>query len=151
MSMLCLMAIVLSRTSRAQDGKFEDKCAQWIEKKGFTRNYIATRIDKLQPGSPTTWRGNVEAGQVQVGDIVLVRLRDAPESLKAGYVETVARGPDGIATRAEVSSWNWGGGYVDRGCSVTKQFGQHSLNPVLGTEIVRVWRPSLPLPAATPK
>ncbi len=146
LSMLCLSAATWPRTSHAQEGKFEADCAKWIEKQGYTRNYIATRVENLQQGSPTQWRGNVEPSQVQVGDIVVVRLRVAPEGLKAGYVESVIRNANGVAARTEVSAWNWGGGFIDRPCFVTKEFGVRSVNPVQVSEIVRVWRPSLPLP-----
>ena len=66
---------------------------------------------------------------------------------RVAYVEEVAAGSDGLAYAVFVTEWNQGKQYLDKDCLVTNLFGQtgSKLRVPLNT-VLRVWRPSLPLP-----
>ena len=55
----------------AQNEPFAVRCKQWIEKKGYSLDYIEQRTGKRQPGQPPSWKGNVKPEAVQVGDVVI--------------------------------------------------------------------------------
>jgi hypothetical protein len=137
-----------SFTLQAQPVDFARDCAQWIDKKGYSADYIKLKTGKRQTGMPLNWRGNVEPKDVQLGDVVISYLREKGRNMRVAYVEEVRRAADGSAASLIVSEWNMGK-YVDERCFVTDHFGRLSESrPMPIDTITKVWRPSLPLPAA---
>ena len=63
--------------SGAQEFNFQRDCARWIEKHGYSTDYIKQKVGKRQPGTAGNWRGNVDVKDVQPGDVVLTWLRKA--------------------------------------------------------------------------
>jgi hypothetical protein len=143
-----LMALTAMPTpALAQNEPFAVRCKQWIEKKGYSLDYIEHRTGKRQPGQPPSWKGNVKPAAVQVGDVVISSVQGDAAGQRVAYVEEVAAGSDGLAYAVFVTEWNQGKQYLDRDCLVTNLFGQtgSKLRVPLNT-VLRVWRPSLPLP-----
>ena len=141
----CWAAISASHAQQVGDQR---ECAAYTAQKGYSADYIELKVGKRQRGSPTAWRGNVEPGDVQVGDVVISYLRDKGRAMRAAYVEEVLRGADGKASAVVISAWNEGK-YADERCFVTDHFGRLSPLRRLPLEgIVKLWRPGLPLPAA---
>lgn len=132
---------------QAQREPFAVRCQQWIEKKGYSLDYIEQRTGKRQPGQPPSWKGNVQPDAVQVGDVVIASVQGDAAAQRVAYVEEVAAGSDGLAYAVFVTEWNQGKQYLDKDCLVTNLFGQtgSKLRVPLNT-VLRVWRPSLPLP-----
>ena len=137
-----------SSTLHAQPVDFARDCAQWIDKKGYSADYIKLKTGKRQKGMPLNWRGNVEPKDVQPGDVVISYIREKGRNMRVAYVEEVRRNADGSAASLTVSEWNMGK-YIDEPCFVTDHFGRLAESrPMPIDTIGKVWRPSLPLPAA---
>jgi|SRR5450755_1515679 hypothetical protein len=140
-ALLCFTAAAAA----VQEFNFQRDCALWIEKHGYSTDYIRQKVGKRQPGTADAWRGNVAVKDVQPGDVVLTLIREKGRSMRASYVEDVRRNADGSPGAVFVSEWNEGR-YIDERCFVTDHFGLLSPpRPITIPAIVRVWRPSLPL------
>jgi hypothetical protein len=137
---------VTALPARAQSAfVFDRDCARWIDQHGYSADYIKSKTGKRQPGTPNGWRSNVEKQNVQPGDVVITLLREKGQAMRASYVETVTRNPDGSVFGVVVSEWNEGR-YIDERCFVTDHFGRLSPErPLPLAEVVKVWRPTLPL------
>lgn len=147
-SLLTLACCFTTQAPHAQPFDFQHDCAQWIEKKGYSTDYILQQTGKRQHGTASSWRGNVEAKDVQPGDVVLSYLRHKGKSMRAAFVEEVRRNADGSAASVIVTEWNEGR-TIDEPCFVTDHFGMISASrPIPVDAIVRVWRTSLPLEGA---
>jgi len=149
-SCAAVLLLALSATpSWAQTARepFAVRCKQWIDKKGYSLDYIEQRTGKRQEGQPPTWKGNVKPEAVQVGDVVIAQVAGDVAAQRVAYVEEVSAGSDGLAYAVFVTEWNQGRQMLDRDCLVTNLFGQtgSKLRVPLNT-VLRVWRPSLPLP-----
>ena len=64
-----------SNPVHAQSASFIRDCQKWIDKKGYSTDYIEQKTGKRQSGLASSWRGNVRVQGIQPGDVVLVRLR----------------------------------------------------------------------------
>jgi hypothetical protein len=145
----CLLAA--PAWAQAPKASAEPDCSQWVEKKGFSTDYIKLKTGKRQRGMAESWRGNVEPKDVQPGDVVMTYVKDKGKRMRVSYVEDVRRGADGSAGAVLITEWNEGK-YIDEPCFVTDHFGRDSgLRSVPVDTIVRVWRPSLPLRGAAPE
>jgi hypothetical protein len=132
----------------AGDFNFSRDCSDWLDKKGYSADYIEQKTGKRQQGFPKDWRGNVEPRDVQPGDVVISYIVRKGASMRVAYVDEVRRNADGSAGAVFVSEWNWGK-YTDERCFVTDHFGRLSNGPPILVEAIgKVWRPSLPLPGA---
>ena len=142
-------ALAAASASSAQGTGSQRDCSEWVAKKGYSVDYIQMKTGKRQRGMADTWRGNVEAKDVQPGDVVMTPITEKGRRLHTSYVAEVRRNADGSAAAVVVTDWNRLGKYVDEPCLVTDHFGRESPPRTIGIEsVVRVWRPSLPLPGA---
>lgn len=143
---LALVACVVAPMAQAQ-GSFERDCSQWTEKKGYSTDYIELKTGKRQRGMADNWRGNVKPKDVQVGDVAMTYIKDKGRRTRVSYVEEVRRNADGSAGAVIVTEWNEGK-YIDEACFVTDHFGRDSGQRTIPVDnLVRVWRPILPLAA----
>ena len=128
----------------AQSAGFIRDCQNWIDKKGYSTDYIEQKTGKRQPGLAGAWRGNIPVQDVQPGDVVLLPLR-VPGAMHAALVEEVRRNPGKAVSGIRVSEWNWGQ-VTDRRCLITENFGRLApprwIDP---NAVAHVWRPSLSL------
>ncbi len=131
------------------DPNFLERCKSWIERKGYPVDYIEQKAGKRQPGFAPSWKGNVKPEDVRAGDVVIrrsVARDDGSSTVSAGYVESVEPAAGGSGVFVTLSAMGIGGKtWVDQECWVTDTFGQISQVRVPLSEVVRVWRPSLPL------
>lgn len=133
-----------SAAAHAQSESFKRDCQQWIDKKGYSTDYIEQKIGKRQPGLAGAWRGNISVEDVQPGDVVLLRL-ERPGAQHAAFVEEVRRGPDGAVRALHLSEWNWGRA-TDERCLVSETFGRLAPRRWIDlAAVAQVWRPDLPL------
>lgn len=140
----CALSVLWSSSGHAQSASFIRDCRHWIDKKGYSTDYIEQKTGKRQPGLAGEWRGNVPVQNVQPGDVALLRLK-VPGAMHAALVEEVRQNPGGTVSRMRVSEWNWGR-MTDQRCLVTENFGR--LAPPRWIEldaVAQVWRTSLPL------
>jgi hypothetical protein len=103
-----VLLMLSSLAAIARDFEFQRDCKQWLDKKGYSVDYIMLKTGKRQPGMATKWLGNVDRMDVQVGDVVTTRLQDRGDALRAAYVEEVRRNADGSPGAVLVSEWNLG-------------------------------------------
>jgi hypothetical protein len=149
LGLACCFATAGAAAQPASD--FQRECGDWLSKKGYSADYIEQKTGKRQPGFPKNWRGNVEARDVQPGDVVISHLKRKGDAMRVAYVEDVRRNADGSAGSVIVTEWNWGK-YTNEPCFVTDHFGRLSEStPIMVDTIAKVWRPSLPLPPRPPK
>jgi hypothetical protein len=133
-----------SAAAAPQTASFIKDCQPWIDKKGYSTDYIEQKTGKKQPGLAGSWRGNVPVQQVQARDVVLIALR-RPGAQHAALVEEVRRNADGTVNAIRLSEWNWGRMTHER-CLVTENFGRLADERwVEASAVAQVWRPSLPL------
>ena len=146
----CLVALIglAGAAAHAQGGRIEPDCSQWVEKKGYSTDYIKLRTGKRQRGMAEGWRGNIAAKDVQAGDVVMTYIPDKGRRMRVSYVEEVRANADGSAGAAIITEWNEGR-YVDEPCFVTDHFGRDSGRRSIPIDtVVRAWRPSLPMAGA---
>jgi hypothetical protein len=144
-----LAALVPAADARAAD--FQRDCVQWIDKHGYSADYIKLKTGKRQRGTPDGWHGNIAARDLQAGDVVITAIKDKPPHLRVSYVEEVRANADGGAGAVVVTEWNEGK-YIDEPCFVTDHFGRDSGKRSIPIDtVVRAWRPSLPLSGAAPE
>ena len=108
-----VIVALASSASLAADFNFERNCAQWIDQKGFSSDYIKLKTGKRQRGMVDGWRGNVAPKDVRAGDVAMTYIKDKGRRLRASYVEEVVRAhADGSAGAVIVTEWNEGK-YID--------------------------------------
>ena len=139
------LLLALGTAWSQNSGRVEAECKEWVDKKGYSVDYIELRTGKRQEGMAREWRGNVELGEVQPGDVVMEWLK-AGNGQRAEFVEEIKRDAAGKPTAVRVSEWNLGK-MVNERCHVTEDFGRLSKPRWIAMDLVlRVWRPSLLLP-----
>ena len=142
---ITLLPLCLALAGGASAQSFAEKCKSWIDKKGYSTDYIETKIGKRQPGLAPQWKGNVEPAEVQVGDVVFGYVSNSATAQRVALVDEVEQ-KDGKAIAVIYSEWNQGKRYTDADCFVTDKFGLPTSGRLPVNAILRVWRPSLPLP-----
>ena len=140
---LCL-ALCAGASSNVNAQTFAEKCKGWIEKKGYSTDYIESKTGKRQPGLAPQWTGNVEPEAVQVGDVVFGYVSGDGKAQRVALVDEVEQ-KDGKPVAVIYSEWNQGSRYTDRDCFITDKFGLPTSGRLPVPAILRVWRPSLPL------
>lgn len=144
------MVLVLTMTSALScevfAQSFAEKCKSWIDKRGYSTDYIESKTGKRQPGMAPQWKSNVEAADVQVGDVLFTQVPNSPTAQRVAMVDEVIREADGKVSAVIYSEWNQGKRVTDRDCNVTDSFGLPTSGRLPVAAILRVWRPSLPLP-----
>ena len=141
---ICSALSLWSTAAHAQSANFLKDCQQWIEKKGYSSDYIEQKLGKRQRGLPGSWRGNVAVRDVQAGDVALIAL-PAAGAQHAAYVEEVRRNAERAVTGIRISEWNWGPTTNTR-CLITENFGKPAPERwIESSSVAAVWRPSLPV------
>ena len=141
----CAMALPCSSLLYAQSPAFIKACQSWIDKRGYSTDYIEQKTGRRQSGLASEWRGNIQLEDLQPGDVVLIRL-PAPGAMHAALADEVRRNEDGTVSGIRLSEWNWGK-MTDKQCLITENFGKLSPARWITRDVVaHVWRPSLPLP-----
>ena len=144
LSVLLAGTLLLGRSPQVfaqKEADFSTRCASWIAKKGYSRDYIFKRTGSLPPAR-AKWIDNIRPDELQIGDVVMTKLW--PGHL--GLIDEIVRDAAGAIDRMRVSSFNYsaGQGWIDRSCNVTVKFGIEVNTWVAITETTGYWRPKLP-------
>ncbi|MDP1535993.1 MAG: hypothetical protein Q8L95_02275 [Burkholderiales bacterium] len=139
-----VLALCSALCTSASAQTFAEKCKSWIDKKGYSTDYIETKTGKRQPGLAPQWKGNIEPADVQVGDVVFTYVPNSTTAQRVAMVDEVEL-KDGKAIAVIYSEWNQGNRFTDRDCLVTDKFGLPTSGRLPVAAILRAWRPSLPL------
>ena len=133
------LLLALDAPANAQsDNDRATRCASWIAKKGYSRDYIEQRTGR-RPPARNRWRSNIQAEDLQVGDVVGITLWPGHVAL----IEEIERDEKSMPIRVKVSSFNYsdGKGWLDKDCDVTVSFGIQSSHWVLMKDTIGSWRP----------
>ena len=99
---LCL-AVFAGTSSNVNAQNFAEKCKSWIEKKGYSTDYIESKTGKRQPGMAPQWTDNVEAEAVQVRNVVFAYVFGDSKAQRppagAGHPARLAAEPAAQTTR----------------------------------------------------
>ena len=144
-NLVLVLALTSAISGDAFAQSFAEKCKSWIDKKGYSTDYIETKTGKRQPGLAPQWKGNVEPADVQVGDVLFTSVPNSATAQRVAMVDEVIREADGKASAVIYSEWNQGKRFTDRDCLITDSFGLPTSGRLPVPAILRVWRPSLPL------
>jgi hypothetical protein len=143
----CAVLALVSASAAAQGSDFATRCKEWIDKKGYSGDYIEKRTGHRQPGHHSSWKGNLAPADVQKGDVVFSSLSTSTGTgTSVAFVEDVETDAAGRPTAVTVSEWNRGKRQLDAGCFVSDMFGQETRMRMPIDSVLRVWRPGLPLP-----
>ena len=119
---------------------FAERCARWIAKKGYSRDYVEQRIGK-RPPERAAWQDNIEPRSVRKGDVVM--LARGPGHV--AVVEEVSYNADRRPARLRVTDWNFGvppEDLLDGSCAVFRNFGVETTHWLPVTAIGGWWRPA---------
>lgn len=125
----------------AQDNtKFMRDCYQWVERKGYSVDYIEQRTGQRPAGNlASNWVSNLEPAEVQPGDVVFMYTGEG-RGQRAEVVDEVLRQPDGAIRAFRTSSMNMGR-MVEPVCNITEGFGKVTRRTVDFARVIRAWRP----------
>lgn len=128
----------------AQGGaaRFMRDCAAWIEKKGYSVDYIEQRTGTRPSGNlAQDWVSNLDPQEAGPGDVVFVYVDSASaRAQRAEVVDAVLKDEAGRIRAFLTSSMNVGR-LVEPACSVTDRFGVVTQRELPFERIVRAWRP----------
>jgi len=122
--------------------KWQHDCAQWVEKKGYSVDYIEQRTGQRPSGNMAqNWRTNLDPKDAGPGDVVFLHA-STPEgrTQRVEVVDEVLRAADGSITAFKTSSMN-SGKMVEPYCHVTKNFGVVRRRAVAFDRVIGAWRP----------
>lgn len=138
---LPVLAAGLNLPAAAQDNsKWMRDCAQWVDKKGYSVDYIEQRTGVRPRGNMAqNWIANLEPKDAQPGDVVFLRVGDQ-SGQRAEVVDEVLRHADGSLRGFRTSSMNIGK-TVEAACHITENFGKVVRRTVEFDRVIRAWRP----------
>jgi len=136
-----LGVVALVPAVRAQDNtKFMRECRQWIDKKGYSVDYIEQRTGQRPAGNmANNWISNLEPKEVQAGDVVFVYTGEG-KGQRAEVVDEVLKNDDGSIRALRTSVMNVGR-LIDPGCAITENFGKVVHRTLAFERVIRAWRP----------
>ena len=140
-----MLPLGLALCANASAQTFAEKCKSWIDKNGYSSDYIESKTGKRQPGLAPQWKSNVDPADVQVGDVLFTQVPNSTTAQRVAMVDEVET-KDGKAIAVIYSEWNQGDRFTDRDCLVTDKFGLPTSGRLPVAAILRVWRPSARLP-----
>jgi hypothetical protein len=137
---LCLLALATA-AAHADNAKWRRDCAEWIEKKGYSVDYIEQRTGQRPAGTlARDWRTNLEPRDAGPGDVVFLRVdsRDG-QAQRVEVVDEVVKAADGSIRVFKTSSMNTGK-MVEPRCHITENFGKVRQRTVAFDRVVGAWR-----------
>jgi len=135
-------ALSILPTAQAQEsGRFERDCREWIDRRGYSPDYIEQRTGLRQAGMGRNWRPNTELKDLAAGDVVLQGIDSTDgRGQRVAIVEAVLRHPDGSIRAVRVSEMNLGK-MVEPRCHVTENFGKVTTRTIPVDRLRSAWRP----------
>ena len=141
---------VSAQTLTVGSPEWLERCKRWIDLKGYPGDYIEQKVGKRQPRG-AGWKGNVKPDEARAGDVAIIgwSVPDGRSGVRVVYVEEVEPAAGGSGAFLKVSGFElWTGGprpWIDQECLVTNTFGRVGHVRIPLSDVVRVWRPDLPL------
>lgn len=135
-----LIALGIAPTLHAQgDPRFAARCNTWIEKKGYSTDYIEQRVGQRPSGNQVAdWVSNLEPKDAKAGDVVFIS-SGTERGQRAEVVEEVLTNADGSIRAFRTSSMNIGK-MVEPRCNITENFGKVVERTIPFGHVLRAWR-----------
>jgi len=128
-----------------EGAKWMRDCSQWIEKKGYSVDYIEQRVG-VRPNANMArdWVHNLAPRDAGPNDVVFLRVDSTDnKAQRVEVVDEVIRAADGSITAFKTSSMNTGK-MVEPYCRVTENFGKVRRRTVAFDQVIGAWRPAKP-------
>jgi hypothetical protein len=128
--------------ARADNAKWARDCAEWIDKKGYSVDYIEQRTGQRPTGTMARdWRPNLEPKDAGPDDVVFLRVESADhQGQRVEVVDEVVKSADGSVRAFRTSSMNIGK-LVEPKCHITENFGKVRKRTVAFDRVIGAWRP----------
>jgi hypothetical protein len=135
-------AVLAGPLAGAADGnKWMRDCAGWVDKKGYSVDYIEQRLG-VRPNANMArdWTYNLDPKDAQRDDVVFLRVEAADaRAQRVEVVDEVIRAADGSVRAFKTSSMNTGK-MVEPRCHITDNFGKVRRRTVSFEQVVGAWR-----------
>jgi hypothetical protein len=137
--------LAASLASAADGNKFMRDCGEWVDKKGYSVDYVEQRTG-VRPNANMArdWVPNLEPKDVARDDVVFLRVGSADgRAQRVEVVDEVLRNADGTIRAVKTSSMNIGK-MVEPKCHVTENFGKVRRRTVDFEQVTGAWRATKP-------
>jgi len=136
----CMLA---AQAQAADNSKWMRDCAEWIQKKGYSVDYIEQRTGQRPEGTMARhWQPNLDPKDASPNDVVFLRVDSADgQGQRVEVVDEVVKGADGTIRAFRTSSMNIGK-TVEPKCHVTENFGKVRTRTVAFDRVTGAWRPA---------
>jgi hypothetical protein len=137
-----LLALACLPALAADTAKWTRDCAEWIDRKGYSVDYIEQRTGQRPAGTMARdWRPNLEPKDAAPDDVVFLRVDSADgQGQRVEVVDEVVKAADGSIRAFKTSSMNIGK-LVEPKCHVTENFGKVRKRTVAFDRVLGAWRP----------
>jgi hypothetical protein len=144
---VCVVTLVLGVAPlHAADGnKWMRDCSEWVEKKGYSVDYIEQRVG-VRPNANMArdWVPNLDPKDATRDDVVFLRIEAADgRAQRVEVVDEVVRADDGSIRAFKTSSMNIGK-MVEPKCHITENFGKVRRRTVSFEQVIGAWRSAKP-------
>ena len=139
---LSVAALAAAAHAQAADhSKWQRECAEWIQKKGYSVDYIEERTGQRPSGTMARdWMPNLEAKDARANDVVFLRVDSADgQGQRVEVIDEVVSAADGSVRAFKTSSMNIGK-MVEPKCHITENFGKVRKRTVAIDRVIGAWR-----------
>lgn len=143
MHVAVLLGLLLAAAAvRADNAKWMRDCAEWLDKKGYSVDYIEQRTGQKPSGTMARdWRPNLDPKDAGPDDVVFLRVESADnQGQRAEVIDEVVKAADGSVRAFRTSSMNIGK-MVEPKCHITENFGKVRKRTVAFDRVIGAWRP----------
>jgi hypothetical protein len=140
-----LAACAASSASAAEGAKWMRDCSEWIEKKGYSVDYVEQRTG-VRPSANMArdWTYNLAPKDAGPNDVVFLRVESSDnKAQRVEVVDEVIRAADGSISGFKTSSMNIGK-MVEPTCRITENFGKVKRRTVAFDQVIGAWRAPKP-------
>src|SRR5687768_15019816 len=138
---LCML-VMAATAVHADYTKWRRDCAEWIDKKGYSVDYVEQRTGARPAGTMARdWRPNLEPKDAAPDDVVFLRVDSADgQGQRVEVVDEIVKAADGSIRAFKTSSMNIGK-TVEPKCHITENFGKVRKRTVAFDRVIGAWRP----------
>jgi len=140
-----LAACAVGGAAAAEGSKWMRDCSEWIEKKGYSVDYVEQRTGVRPNGNMARdWVYNLAPKDAGPNDVVFLRVESTDnKAQRVEVVDEVIRAADGSITAFKTSSMNIGK-MVEPACRITENFGKVRRRTVAFDQVIGAWRAPKP-------
>ena len=140
--LLAALALLAAPAHAADRAKWLRDCAEWVDKKGYSVDYIEQRTGvRPNENMARDWVPNLDPKEAAPNDVVFLRVDTADgQGQRVEVIDEVLKSADGSIRAFKTSSMNIGR-TVEPKCHVTENFGKVRKRSVAFDRVLGAWRP----------